>query len=71
VTLEGEISAQGWRDITTTSLLLVPLPSDNHCPLRDQAKLKILLARKFVICTAGPPTSGCRQIFDTPFRVTT
>ena len=31
----------GWRDITTTSLLLTPLASDSHRPSGDHAKLKI------------------------------
>jgi len=34
----------GWRDNTTTSLLLTPLASDSHRPSGDHAKLKIFPA---------------------------
>ena len=50
--------AYGWRDITTTSLLPTPLPSDSHWPLGDHAKLKIFPYPKRVIWTGGPPVSG-------------
>jgi len=40
-------------------------------PSRDQAKRKMRPDLKLVICCGGPPSTGCRQTFEAPLRMST
>ena len=57
--------------IRMTSLLSLPRVNASCLPSRDQSKSKICPDSKFVICFGGPPARFCRQMLETPFRVST